>query len=180
VLPITDPHIRLALLSHVLARLEQAPIREVKASGIDAEQLTHLQQLSTLDLGRLASMRALTIGVSLDATGLRSGLRAVALVNEADALAAYFIRHGASPAMMRAFFKIRRKLTLERRREAGAWRPAGRIRLPDYATRERIYRTWASLPDPSPRARYYRLHQQFRQFSIAVLEAAVREFEARR
>ena len=102
----------------------------------------------------------------------------MALVNEAKALETYFIRHGASTHLMSALFKVRRKLTLKRRRDFDARRPAGRVRLPDYATRERIYQAWRAIADPTPRVRYYRLHQEFQHIPIAVLEAVIREFEA--
>jgi hypothetical protein len=123
-------------------------------------------------------MRSLTIGVAFDGAALKAGLRAVALVNEAKALEAYFIRHGASWQMMSTLFKMRHKLTLQRRREVGAWRPAGRPPLPDLVTRERIYRAWRAIEDPHPRVRYYQLHQTFPHFPIAVLAAVVGEFEA--
>jgi hypothetical protein len=54
------------------------------------------------------------------------------------------------------------------------------MRLPDYGTRERIYRAWLRIEEPSLRVRYFRLHQAFEQLPIAVLEAVVREFEAAR
>jgi len=122
-------------------------------------------------------MRDLTIGVSFDAAELTAGLRTVSLVNEAKALEAYFIRHGASWQMMSALFKIRRKVTLKRRRDCGAWRRSGRMPLPDTAMRERICRAWMAIEDPEPRVRYYRLHQVFPKLSIAVLEAVARGFE---
>ncbi|MCL4745650.1 MAG: DUF2857 family protein [Burkholderiaceae bacterium] len=179
-LPVVDAQVRLVLLNHVAVRLAEAEPTALHAAGIENEQLARLRQLSALDLNRLAAMRDLTIGVTFDAAGLNAGLRAVALVNEANALEAYFIRHGASWRMMSALFKIRRKVTLKRRREYGAWRPSGRLPLPVLATRERIFRAWLTIDDPSLRVRYYRLHQQLPQFSIAVLEAIVREFEAER
>ena len=177
-LPLLDAQVRLVLLNHVAVRLAEAEPTELHAAGIENEQLARLRQLSALDLNRLAAMRDLTIGVAFDAAGLKAGLRAVALVNEAQALEAYFIRNGASWQMMSALFKIRRKVTLKRRRDCGAWRPAGRIPLPDYPMRERIFRAWLAMEDPNLRLRYYRLHQAFPQLSIAALEAVVREFEA--
>jgi hypothetical protein len=69
--------------------------------------------------------------------------------NEAMALETYFIRHGASTHLMSALFKVRRKLTLKRRRDFDARRPAGRVRLPDYATRERVYQAWRANADPT-------------------------------
>ncbi len=177
-LPLLDAQVRLALLNHVAVRLAEADPASLHAAGIDTEQLARLQQLSALDLNRLAAMRDLTIGVAFDAAGLKAGLGAVARVNEAKALEAYFIRNGASGQMMSALFKVRRKVTLKRRRDCGAWRPSGRLPLPDYRTRERIFRAWFAIDDPNPRVRYYRLHQAFPQLSIAVLDAVVREFEA--
>lgn len=177
-LPLLDAHVRLVLLNHVAMRLAEAEPTELHAAGIDIEQLARLRQLSALDLNRLAAMRDLTIGVALDAAGLKAGLRAVALVNEAKALEEYFIRNGASWQMMSALFKIRRKVTLKRRRDCGAWRPSGRLPLPEYPVRERIFRAWFDIEDPNLRVRFHRLHQAFPQLTIAVLEAVVREFEA--
>jgi hypothetical protein len=176
-LPLLDTQIRLVLLNHVAVRLAEAKPDELHAAGIAGEQLARLRQLSALDLNRLATMRDLSIGVSFDAAGLNAGLRNVSLVNEAKALEAYFIRHGASWQMMNTLFKIRRKVTLKRRRECGAWRPGGRFPLPDKAQRQRIHRVWASIEDPNPRVRYFRLHQAFPTLAIAVLEAVARSFE---
>jgi hypothetical protein len=179
-LPLLDAQVRLVLLHHVTVRLAEAEPGEVRAAGLDREQLGRLRQLSALDLGRLAAMRGLAIGVALDHAGLKSGLRTLALVKEAKALEAYFIRHGASWQMMSALFKVRRKLTLEQRRACGAWRPPGRLALPDFATRDEIFRAWVAIREPNPRVRYLRLHQAFPQLAIAVLEAVVRDFEVDR
>ena len=176
-LPLLDTQVRLVLLNHVAVRLAEARSDELNAAGIANEQLARLRQLSALDLNRLATMRELSIGVTFDAAELTAGLRTVSLVNEAKALEAYFIRHGASWQMMSALFKIRRKVTLRRRRDCGAWRPSGRFQLPDTALRERIYRAWMAIEDPEPRVRYYRLHQAFPKLSLAVLEAVARGFE---
>jgi len=119
-LPLVDAQVRLVLLNHVAVRLAEAQPSDLQAVGIENEQLARLRQLSALDLSRLAAMRDLTIGIAFDAVGLNAGLRAVALVNEAKALEAYFIRNGASWQMMSALFKIRRKVTLKRRRDCGA------------------------------------------------------------
>lgn len=177
-LQLYDTQIRLVLLNHVTVRLAEAQPEELFAAGIENEQLIHLRQLSALDLNRLAAMRSLTIAIAFDSAELKAGLRAVALANEAKSLETYFIRHGASTHLMSTHFKIRRKLTLKRRRDCGARRPAGRVPLPDYATRERIYQAWRAIGDPIPRIRYYRLHQTFQDLPIAVLEVVIREFEA--
>jgi hypothetical protein len=116
--------------------------------------------------------------VAVDGDALQAGLRIVSLVNEAHALQTYFIRHGASTALIARLFKVRRKLTLRLRRELGVRRPSGRVALPDHATRERIYLAWRAIGEPAPRARYYQLHQAFPRLPIAVLEVVIRDFEA--
>ena len=95
-------------------------------------------------------MRELGMGMVLDNGGLKAGLRAISLIKEVQALEAYFIRHGASWQMMATLFKMRHKLTLQRRREVGAWRPPGRPPLPDLVTRGAIGRTWRSLRETDP------------------------------
>ncbi|MCC6243940.1 MAG: DUF2857 family protein, partial [Gemmatimonadaceae bacterium] len=107
-----DVQVRLVLLNHVTVRLADGQPDELDAAGIETEQLSHLRQLSALDLSRLAAMRSLTIGIAFDSAELKAGLRAVALANEAKALENYFIRHGASTQLMSSLFKMRRKLTL--------------------------------------------------------------------
>jgi len=179
-LQLLDAQVRLVLLNHVAVRLAESEPTALHAAGIDTEQIARLGQLSALDLNRLAAMRDFAIGIAFDASGLRAGLRAVALANEVRAMETYFIRNGASCKMMSECFKIRYKATLKRRRECAAVRPSGRLPLPGYDTREHIYRTWLAIKDAILRIRYYRLHQAFPHLAIAVLEAVVCEFEADR
>jgi hypothetical protein len=177
-LPLRDPQLRLVLLNHIAVRLSAGDPADLHSAGIESEQLARLRELSAIDLSRLAAMRELGMGVALDNGGLKAGLRAISLIKEAQALEAYFIRHGASWRMMATLFKMRHKLTLQRRREVGAWRPPGRPPLPDLITRERIYRAWRAIEVRNPRVRYYQLHQTFPHVPIAVLAAVVGEFEA--
>ena len=174
-LPLHDTQVRLVLLNHVTLRLAQARPDELVAVGIAREQLTCLRQLSALDLNRLASIRTLTIGLSLDRETLQAGLRTVALVKEAKALEAYFIRHGASTQLMNALFKVSPKLTLQRRRDFDARLPCGRVPLPEHAVRRRIRQVWRSICDPAARVRYYQLHLVFSHLPIAVLEVVIRD-----
>lgn len=176
-LPLQDAHVRLILLNHIAVRVNGSDSEILRAAGIEAELLEHLRRLSAADLHRLAAMREPMFAVSVDANQLRAGLRVLALTNEARAQEAYFMRHGASWTMMKKLFKVRHKLTLQRRRELGICRPPGRLTLPDAPTRERIWRAWAAIQDADPRARYYQLHQSFRDLSLEVLEIVVAEFE---
>lgn len=176
-LPLHDAHVRLVLLNHIAVRLNGGDSEVLRAAGIENELLERLGRLSAADLHRLAAMREPMFAVSVDADRLKAGLRALALTNEARAQEAYFLRHGASWTMMKRLFKVRHKLTLQRRRELGVRRPAGRLSLPNPATRERIWKAWAAIGDPNPRTRYYQLHQAFPDLSLEVLETVVSEFE---
>lgn len=176
-LPLLDAQVRLILLNHIAVRLDGCDSAALHAAGIETELLEHLKRLSAADLHRLATMREPMISVTVDASKLKAGLRALALTNEAKAQETYFIRHGASWTLMKKLFKVRHKLTLQRRRELGVHRPPGRLQLPDPATRERIWRVWAATSDLEPRARYYQLHQSFSNLSLEVLETVVSEFE---
>jgi hypothetical protein len=176
-LPLHDAHVRLILLNHIAVRLNGCDSEALRAAGIENELLEHLRRLSASDLHRLAAMREPMFAVSVDADRLKAGLRALALTNEARAQETYFLRHGASWTMMKKLFKMRHKLTLQRRRELGVPRAPGRLTLPDAATRERIWRVWTAIEHTDPRARYYQLHQAFKDLSLEVLETVVSEFE---
>lgn len=176
-LPLHDPHVRLVLLNHIAVQLSGTDAEELRAAGIETDLLEHLKGLSAADLHRLASMRGPMLAVRIDAEKLKAALRALALSNEAKMQETYFIRNGASWSLMRRLFKVRHKLTLQRRRELGVRRPPGRLQLPDAAMRERIGRAWAATSELEPRARYYKLHQSFPTLSLEVLEIVVAEFE---
>ena len=177
-LPLHDAQVRLILLNHIAVRLSGSDSEALRAAGIENELLEHLRGLSAADLHRLATMREPMFVVTIDANKLKAGLRALALTNEARAQEAYFLRHGASWTMMKRLFKVRHKLTLQRRRELGVRRPPGRLPLPNPATRERIWKAWAAIGDTNPRTRYYQLHQAFSDLSLEVLETVVSEFES--
>lgn len=176
-LALNDANVRLILLNHIAVRLGGDDAEELRAAGIESELLEHLRGLSAADLHRLATMREPMIAVSVDANRLKAGLRALTLTNEAKAQETYFLRHGASWTMMTKLFKLRHKLTLQRRRALGLRRPPGRLNLPDFKTRERIGQAWSAIKDNDPRTRYYQLHQSFPSISLEVLEIVVAEFE---
>lgn len=170
---VDDAQACLLLLHQVAARVRPGEVQELH--GCDAELLTHLRKLTAGDMHTLAAMRRPLIRVALDDKGLKVALRALEMKSAADALEAYFIHHGASPQMMYALFSLSFKSTYQRRRECGVPQPRARAMLPAGATCERIRRTWRTLADAPSRGAYYQLHQAYPQFSLAVLEAVVRE-----
>ena len=89
----------------------------------------------------------------------------------------YFIRHGASPALMMALFRMPYKTTLARRWAAGLGGGRGRPVHTAIDTRERIHRFWSELAHLDLRQRYYRLHQAFPAMSLHALNRVVTEFD---
>ena len=118
------------------------------------------------------------IGLALDGTALKAGLRNLAVLREAQTLEEYFIRNGAPPAMMTALFKMPYKTTLARRRAAGLDRGRGRPALIPIGARDRIHRKWMDLAHLDMRQRYYQLHQTFPAMSLHALSLVVTEFES--
>lgn len=176
-LPLVDPHIRFALLSHLAFRMGDFELERARLPNAVAERIARLRELSVLDLGRLSSMHSVGLSVVLDAHGLEEGMRALSNVRERRSLEAYFLRHGASWRLMASLFKVQRRDTLRRRRVVGVRRPPGRFRLPDPDLRERIYHVWVSYTGFEPRERFWRLHQHFPELSFAELEAVLRTYE---
>lgn len=179
-LPLRDGHLRLMLLTHLVARLEQGDQAELQDAGIEPEQLDRLRTLSVSDIHRLAALRQPMIGLALDGTALKAGLRSLAVLREAQSLEEYFICHGASPAMMTALFKMPYKTTLARRRAAGLGRGRGRPALMPIDARDRIHQIWMDLALLDMRQRYYRLHQVFPTISLHALSLVVTEFDEQR
>lgn len=177
-LPLKDRPVRLALLNYICTQLAEGNPGELRACGLEAQQLAQLRDLSAFNLRRLAAMPQVAFALSVDGNGLKAGLRALGLTSEAKALEQYFLCNGASSRMMTALFRMRRKVTHRRRLQWGAKLSAGNVRLPPLNTRIQIFRAWHAQPDRSLRLRYYHLHQQFSQYPIAALECVVRTLEA--
>jgi hypothetical protein len=176
-LPLHDTHIRTALLNYISVQLGDGDPGELRAAGLEIEQLGCLRELSAFNLKRLAAMRQVQISVCFESDGLKAGLRSLGLTGETKALETYFLCNGASWRLMRSLFKMGRKSTYKRRRQWDAWQQPGNVRLPSLRTRQRIYRAWTERPDKNLRTRYYRLHQAFPQYTIAALENVVRKLE---
>lgn len=175
-----DTQVRALLLNHICAQLGEGDTGEMRAAGLDVEQMVLLRELSAFNLKRLAAMRKLKIAVTLDSHGLTAGLRSLGMTGEVKALEMYFLRNGASWTLMRSLFKVSRKVTYLRRRQWGAWLHAGNLQLPPACIRRKIFKAWRAMPDSSLRMRYYHLHQDFPQYPIITLEKVVLMLEPRR
>lgn len=176
-LSLHDTQIRMALLNYISVQLGDGDPGELRAAGLEIEQLVYLRELSAFNLKRLAAMRQVQMSVCVESAGLKAGLRSLGLTGETKALETYFLRNGASWRLMRSLFKMGRKHTYKRRRQWDARQQPGNVRLPSLNIRRRIYRAWAERPDRNLRMRYYRLHQAFPQYTIAALEKLVLKLE---
>ena len=176
-LPLHDSHIRLMLFTHLVSRLEHGGKAQLQGAGIEAEQLECLRGLSMDDIKRLASLRHPLIGVVLDGATFATGLRNLAVVRETQSLERYFIRHGASPAMMKSLFKLAKRTALKRLRAQGHRASRGRTRLPPIAVRDRIHRFWAQHAELDLKTRYYRLHEAFAAYTLHALSGVINEYE---
>jgi hypothetical protein len=176
-LPLHDGQLRLLLLTHLVTRLERGEKAELVNAGMEPEQLDRLRALSLSEIHRLAALREPFIGLALDGPAFKAGLRNLAFLSQTQFLEDYFIRHGASPALMTALFKMPYKTTLARRRAASLGRGRGRPALIPIDARDRIQRIWMDLAHLDMRQRYYRLHQAFPLMSLHALHRVVTEFD---
>ncbi len=179
-LPIVDAEVRLVLLNHLASRRLANSPSALRSAGLEPEQIERLRALPAQELARLADMRSLTMGFTINPAGLRHGLRAIAVMRDREWLESYFLLHGASWQLMRALFRLRRKRVFSRRQELGAWFPPGRVKLPEGPVREDIRIVWKRIQENDLRLRYYRLHQEFKPILIRVLEEVIRSQEDRR
>ena len=178
-LQLRDPQVRLVVLSHLAWRAAAAEKAELVKAGIEERFVRHMRALSVEELLDLAEVPWLPLSVVFDFSRVDAALRAVALQKEAKSMELYFLCNGASSRMLYRLFRKTVKTTLRRRRECGAWRPPGRARLPRAAIRDQIVRVWSSMRETDPRIRYFKLHRQFSEFPISVLETVVRADGAR-
>lgn len=164
----------LVTLAEEEARGDAAP-----ASGIvtRAPLLKRLAQLSLAEVHRLAETGALEVVVRYDSDQVAWSLQAATRKQADQALLEYFVRHGAPRALLRELFRISRARIDGLRRTLRLPSTEGRPRLPRGREREAIVATWSELEPavPDRRLRYRELHGAFPRYSIAALDAVVRE-----
>lgn len=91
----------------------------------------------------------------------------------------YFIRHRAPRALMRRLFKVSKQRIETLRRTLNLAPSQGRPRMPRGKTRDAIVETWRRIAAMTAdlRVRYRGLHESFPQYSIATLDAVIREVD---
>jgi len=172
-----DGPIRLIVLAHVVARLQQSATDDLLQVGIEPDQIDCIRTLSPSDIERLAALPLPTIELALDRVSVNTGLRQLAILKDVHLLEQYFIRHGASPKMMKALFTMRFSTTRALRQELGLTSRYGRPVLPKIDIRDRIHQYWAAHSKLNSRQRYYQLHKAFPEHRFDTLHAVITEFD---
>ena len=144
--------------------------------------LKRLAQLSLTEIHRLAERGALKLVVHYDGDQVAWSLQAAARKHAEQALLQYFVRHGAPRALLRELFRVSRERIQAVREDLRLVPVHGRPKLPQVREREAIVTAWSQLAstDADARARYHALHRRFPRYSIAALDAVLREVSPER
>ena len=176
-LALQDGSLRLRVLTHLVSRLRQGALEEFLQAGIEPEQINRLRTLNASDIKRLAALPHTMIGLALDGDAVNSGLRHLAVIKDLHGLEEYFIRHGASPKIMKMLFTMDARTTRARRRALGQKGIYGRPVLPTMDVRDQVHRFWAAHANLDLRSRYYQLHQAFPMYRFDTLHSVIIEYE---
>lgn len=144
--------------------------------------LKRLAQLSLTEIHRLAETGALKLVVHYDNDQVAWSLQAAARKHAEQALLQYFVRHGAPRALLRELFRVSRERIDAVREDLRLMPMHGRPKLPHVREREAIVTAWSQLAsaEADARTRYRALHRKFPQYSIAALDAVLREVSPER
>ena len=176
-LALQDGLLRLMVLTHLVARLQQGSADEFLQAGIEIDQINRLRTLNTSDINRLAKLSHPLIGLELDGESVDIGLHQLAVIKDVQFMQEYFIRHGASAKMMKTLFTMPFGTTRMRREALGQKGVNGRPILPTIDVRDRIHQFWAAHANLDSRSRYYQLHQTYPEYRFDTLDSVIVEYE---
>jgi len=171
------------MLVALLVTLARAEARDEEAGTPDAARrdvlLKRLAQLSLSEIHALAEKGTFKLVVSYEGAQLAWSLQAAAHRRSEQALLEYFMRHGAPRALLRELFTLSRARIEAVRRTLRLAPRQGRPKLPPSREREAVVAAWANFASsPDRRTRYHELHRAFPRYSIAALDAVLREGSA--
>ena len=176
---VEDDSLKLMLLTFLVSKIEQGAFDELTQAGMVADPLDTLRALSSSDLLRLSRTKALRLHVQVDVATLNRCLVQLGKHKSRSEKQDYFIAHHAPPTMMVELFRMGYQEQDHARMALGVVKPRGRPRLPDHRTRDVIHQAWheSAGAESSKIDRYYQLHRQFSDYSLAALHAVVNEFQ---
>lgn len=178
-LPVRDPLARLLLLSQLIATIDQGDhdqLADLLGCGFTPDLIQQLRAMTIADAVRFTT-DACGFSVTIDAHAMRRRFAHVERTRTDQQLVEYFVRHGATPRLMSALFRVGvndvRRL---RRLLAPSTARGGRPRALSEPLRAAVTQAWDRIRNTqcSDRQRLWLLHQQFNDQSIASLESVVR------
>lgn len=179
---VTNPTIQRLLLEHVIETIESEDgFDALLESGFSPEFLDAIRHRKARDLLHISNSIK-TTRFCLSQNEIMGHMQHLDRVRRDHEMREYFVRNGASRAMLVEYFKMSSD---EVRRLRDVLLPAGtaaagRTPLPPPAVRDQIHVAWSAInkqfPIDSERERIYRLHQQFDSWSLDTLNETVREF----
>ena len=178
-LPVRTLATRVAILSEITQLIEAAEFEELLACGVEGETLDRVRALTTGEAQQLLEAANGLFTVRIDGIRFRWLLDTVENQARDAALLEYYVRHGASLAMIRALLKPDKTVLAEYVAKISGPRPRGRPSLPDATTRDRVHAWWANgrgtaRPD---RERLVELHRDFPGYTLATLFSVLNEFK---
>jgi Protein of unknown function (DUF2857) len=178
---IRDEHIRFLVFSHLIegAVHDRAFAEECGANPADLDALANLP---STDLVRLAALPEPRLSVWMDGKQLAHGFRLLSHLKNNSQMIAYFVKNGATTAMLMSLFRITAAEVAAQRATWGITAERKKPSLPPVKVREEIQTTWhhivknrtASKTGPND---YYALHQAFPGYTFASLNASLHEFD---
>lgn len=174
----TDPALRLLALQQLIDALHTGRWEKLIKAGLKPETLERLRRTPLEDAATVVTRNELRVLLRIDGDSLEKCLNRIELQRADETIKEYFVRHGATPTLVKRLFKLDRA-TLEQLRHLLGANARGRTPMPKPKERDAIHAKWRELDaeDSDMRMRYYRLHQAFPQHAIRVLEAVLKEFE---
>lgn len=179
----TNPQLNFLLLTEVIRAIEtEYGIDQLLQMGCDAELIDQLRHRKTRDILDI-STKLTRVKLAFSPGELRQHLEGLDRQRQDDALCEYFVRNGASRALITRLFK-RSADDIRRLRElVGGSVTGGRAKLPkQFDVRDQIHQAWAeitsqSAPGQSLRDWIFELHSRFAEYTIDSLYSTLKEFE---
>lgn len=179
----TNQQLTYLLLTELIRTIEtESGMDQLLQMGCDAELIDKIRHRKTRDLLDLSS-RISGVKVIFSPSELKLHLDGLDRQRQDDEMCEYFVRHGASRALVTRLFK-RSADDIRRLRElVGGNATVGRTKLPkQLEVRDEIHNAWAEItknPElgQSLRDWLYELHLRFPEYTIDTLYSTLKEFE---
>jgi hypothetical protein len=178
---IRDEHVRFMVFSHLI----ESAVRDrafAEECGADPADLDALANLPSTDLARLAALPEPRLSVTLDGKQLSHGFRLLSHLKSQSLLIAYFVKNGATTAMLMSLFRITAAEVAAQRAAQGIEPERKKPNLPPVKAREEIQSAWHHIVKSRAAGKtgpndYYTLHQAFPGYTLASLNASIHEFD---